>query len=69
MSSDPTKDASNITNVTTEIDKPKTDMTTENKVNDIKKDISDMNNKFILLKDHFDKENKKSHTENCMAFN
>ena len=32
---------------------------TSMKVNDIKKDISDMNNKFILLKDHFDKENKK----------
>ena len=32
---------------------------TSMKVNDIKKDISDMNNKFTLLKDHFDKENKK----------
>lgn len=28
-------------------------------VNDIKNDISDMNSKFILLKNHFDKENKK----------
>lgn len=32
---------------------------TSMKVNDIKKDISDMNSKFILLKNHFDKENKK----------
>lgn len=28
-------------------------------VNDIKNEISDMNSKFILLKNHFDKENKK----------
>ena len=28
-------------------------------VNDIKEDISDMNSKFILLKNHFDNENKK----------
>ena len=39
---------------------------TSMKVNDIKKDISDMNNKFILLKDHFDKENKK-YTDDLLA--
>ena len=32
---------------------------TSMKVNDIKNDISDMNSKFILLKNHFDNENKK----------
>lgn len=29
------------------------------KINDIKKEISEMNNKFIMLKSHFEKENKK----------
>lgn len=32
---------------------------TSMKVNDIKNEISDMNSKFILLKNHFDNENKK----------